>query len=357
MKIYFVLILYSFSLFASIPESTIDRLQKIYPDRDRQSLYDVIKNSKDPFQLWRAFPAYTYELMNRKFSGRILEKEGFCAGDAHAENFGFLYSSAINKTIFTINDLDDSANCRLEVDLLRLLAGNLFLTNNIDEQINSYLAGVRGESLNLELVKDLEQESVKKGSQLSKKYKQLLESGCTGEFSELNEPEISLIKSYMEKTSRKFLRACARVKENGGSAGLRRFIVFYDNEGKTSAIELKPLVSPAPLYNFSISRNERASIFKAAVELILGISYLNSYKPIVLNNQLFQERPRIAGNIGIEIKDFSNEKLKNILQLELHVLGLIHRKSNLDPATIDRVKVGQLAQELQHLFKKEFGIP
>lgn len=357
MKILLLSFLFSFPVFGVVPDSTIDRLQKIYPDRTRQSLIEVIQNTKTTFELWRSFPAYFYEMIERKFSKQISLKNGFCTGDAHSENFGFLFSVESGKTLFTINDLDDSAPCKLEADLLRLLAGNLFLTDQTSEQVKYYLKGLSGEEPNFEVIKDLQLESVQKGQQLSKKFKKLYESNCSGDFSEVSEFEINFLKSYFEKTKRKFIKACSRIKESGGSAGLKRYVVFHEKSNGVFVVELKPIVTPAPLFGTSLSKEQRASIYQTAVEFFLGEGYLNSYHTLILNNELFLERPLVAGNIDIELKEFSGEKLKRLLELELHVLGLFHRKSKPSAESIDSAKLIQLAQEMNQLFKKEFGIP
>ena len=353
-----VLILNGLNVLSAVPDSTITRLQKIYPERSREALLDVIEHSKSTFELWRAFPAYSYEMIERKFSNIITQATGLCAGDAHAENFGFIYSEAKKKTVFTINDLDDSAPCKLESDLLRLLAGNLFLVQDQTvEQLKSYVNGLKGEATNSEPIRELEAESLRKGAELSKKFKKLYDEGCSGDYFELSESELNLIKNHVEKSKRKFLRACSKLKESGGSAGLRRYVVFFEKLNTIGAFELKPLVTPAPLYITSMSKDERAKIYESAVSILFGEEFLNLYRPVVLKSELFLERPLIAGNVDIKLEDFNEGKLKKLLLLELHVLGLIHRKSKLSSDSIDSAKLQQLAQELHQSFKKEFGIP
>lgn len=128
---------------AAVPNETIQRLKSLYPEQNENFIYERVQNTKSAFEKWRSFPPYFYNLVSR--SGNILgthfnERRGLCAGDAHFENFGFLY---MGKPFFSLNDLDDVSACALDADALRLFVGHrLLFPVKASEWVAEYKAGL-----------------------------------------------------------------------------------------------------------------------------------------------------------------------------------------------------------------------
>jgi hypothetical protein len=343
---------------ATIPNETIQRIQKLYPTQSEEFLHLRLKNAENAFQKWRSFPPYFYELLNRSegllgkdFSAR----QGLCAGDPHLENFGFLY---IADTRFTINDLDDVAPCPLNADALRLFIGHRLISSvNSDSWLSAYKAGLAGEARSVpEYLLRLKEKSLKERRELPKKMKTMMvNKNCQDDYKVLNAVEAQGIETLMKKEKRNILIACSRDKDHGGSAGLRRYIVVSEKEGEIAAFELKPLVTPAPLYNKKLTQKEREEYFKQAVRHFFGSEYSAHYYPVSLIENLFLRRPIWKGNQEISEKDMGSSDLSQIILYEAYTLGIYHRKSNQSQLNYSSEKWEALGREIESKWKKEFA--
>ncbi len=315
MKFLALLILISVNCFAT-PVETISRLQKLYPSQSREFLEQRLNSATTTFDRLRDFPPYFYEAIDRTL--KLPERKGFCAGDPHYENFGFLFAPT---PFFTINDLDDSAPCNLNADALRLLVGDRLIFPDLDIQkwIKNYEAGVAGGNRELpEELKTLLQTSRERGNELPKKFLRAWEArSCTDDLKPATDGETQYLKTLSRNGTLVF--ACTRTKLTGGSAGLRRLIGFYLSP-EVRVIEYKPLVTPAPLYGQMISYSERNSQYSLALKYFLRD--LPEYFAVKIGNHLHQRRPLIAGNVAVELKD---GKKREIAYYQAFVLGQLHK--------------------------------
>lgn len=311
-------------------EQTFKRLKNLYPDQSDAFIQQRYKNAPDAFQKWRSFPPYYYELLNRMAShlgSSFTQRPGLCAGDPHLENFGFIY---LKKTLFTINDLDDATPCSLNADAMRLFIGHRLVTNfSSHDWLEEYKKGLSGQSKPLPAyIKRLETESLKKKRQMPKNLMRVVESrSCLNDMLPVTPNEEVMLKEMLTREEKKYVFACSRNKASGGSAGHKRYIVFHEQFEKLEAFEVKPLTTPAPMYQRSLPHKERMAIFKEAVDILFSPKHHSAWYPVRLQKKLYQRRPVWTGNTEIKQRDMSPSDLNEVILHQARTLGILHGKS------------------------------
>ncbi|MBF0098106.1 MAG: hypothetical protein HQM04_11145 [Magnetococcales bacterium] len=139
-------------------QTMINYLHTLYPHLTRRDIKCKIlyakQNKKTIFLLFREFVAYFYDLMRRRGTlsqlGRAGKKKGWCVGDPHLENFGFVLTGSGRKKKFkcVMNDPDDGGKGFLIADLLRYLISIRLGGSSIPlrKAIRCYCKGVRGKA-------------------------------------------------------------------------------------------------------------------------------------------------------------------------------------------------------------------
>jgi hypothetical protein len=367
--------LFNFSLILpassqAIPQSTIQRLQKIYPSQSKEFIELRFKNAQSVFDKWRSFPPYFYEMVkSSKLISKLSNRQGLCTGDPHIENFGFLPLKK-DSVQFGINDLDDATNCKLDLDLIRLYMAHKFFGVQFrgESFYKSYQSGLSGSQCQRpQYVKKLEKDALKKGRSISKKaLKMLEEKNCSGEFSFISQDEQQKIISILEKESPssknksiKLVHSCSRLKSHGGSAGEKRYVLFIqDNLGDLHHLELKPLVTPAPDVGAGISIQKRKEIFNRSVALFYGEELHQEYFPIVFQDKLYQRRPLWSGVQEISSEDLvklATEEKQEVLDFEACTLGGLHRQSSQLPMTLEFSQMEAISLDWEKQFRQEMG--
>jgi hypothetical protein len=348
-----------------VPTSTVsseglERLKLLYPQQSEAFILERIKNASTSFLRWRAFPPYFYQLLQRHpalLPRGFNERRGFCAGDAHFENFGFMY---FGTTHFSINDLDDGVNCSLNQDMLRLHAGHRLMGVNFttEEWLAEYKAGLAGVQRALPArLKELEIESLKKKTEMKKSHQKiLLDRSCTGELAPLSANEKKIISEFLESEGKKLSFGCSLTKKTGGSAGNTRYLIYYPLAQGVELIELKPLVTPAPLTTTALHSRERAKIYQQAVTIFFGMNYNVIYYPVMMGGVLYQRRPVWGGNTEVKESGLTSQELKEILLYQARTLGFIHRSSNKSQSVdLDPKSWEALVTEVLRLWNIEIG--
>ncbi len=347
-----------------IPADTLARLKKLYPDQSEAFIIERFQNADSPLLKWRSFPPYYYELYDRVIGGNQKNKKftssrGLCAGDAHLENFGFLYLPEKKSTLFGLNDLDDVSECSLFSDTLRLYVGHKIVDPSLSVSVwhAAYTDGLKGAKHALpESLKKLEKKSLKNGTELSKKNKKLFEEKvCEGEYSKLSVKEKQVLDSYLQGLGHKYVFACMRTKDSGGSAGLSRFVFqSVDGRGNLETLELKPLAQPSPIYNRAAPM--RVSWLQSGIESFWGMEYRAHYFPVILNGVSYLRRPLWNGNEGVALDDLDSASIPEVSYYEAYTLGKLHAKSrnNLSALKIsDLENSGQLIEKQWRLEMNE----
>ncbi len=351
MLVFFVLFSTFVSYASGIPESTVARLKSLYPDQTDTFVRERITVATTAQDKWTAFPPYFYHLVDRASKDSLSGRIGLCAGDAHLENFGFLLHNG--SALFGLNDLDDSAMCSLDQDTMRLFIGHRLLTNFSDKDwLDAYHRGVHRTLIAMpKVVSSLKKDSEAAGEKLTKKLAKIYDGSCAGEFSPLGQVELDLLKANFPQ----FIKGCARLKIKGGSAGNRRFLVFYKIDQDIRAFELKPLVTPAPLYKTKLSEDERSALYRRSVSFFLGDTFKREYYPVKLGTVLYQRRPLSAGNMAIQYDDLASRDLEEVLFYEAYILGKYHSMSSTRDLGISTPRFVEIADKLMKKWKSEFG--
>jgi|GEM_PF-4158167 len=312
-----LILFFSLAAFAT-PQRTIDILKELYPEQTPLFLQERINAAENPFELWRAFPAYYYYLASRT---SLDQKEiGFCLGDGHFENFGVL---GFDNPIFTLNDLDDASFCPLNLDLMRLYLSHQFIGSITDEDFfHAYSQGLQRDFKNVPaLILSEKEKSKEKGRVLPKKMKALWESQvCQGEYENISPADSKWIASVRID----FSFACKRLKIKGGSGGNERFVVFYQDEKNLQAFELKKLSIPAPLREKKLSIADRKKIIEEALPFFFGADSRIYYSVIQKEDQLFLKRPLWASHRDLNLNDLKMSDKKEISLFEVRLMGYFH---------------------------------
>ena len=393
MKSFFLTFLILSSAWAQdskVPEATLGRLSKLYPDQSLEFIKERLKNAPTEFNKWRSFVPYYYEMIKRSEVSDLFKKRmGLCAGDPHLENFGYI-SESKDKSLFTLNDLDDVTECSLDRDLMRLFIGQKMIRPDLKAEafLTSYKNGLAGKTCPApDFIKSLEADSLKKGRTLSKKNKALLDSmTCTGEYVPLTESERLMLnefiqdenltascqkhgvlkadvqamaKNFIGPESQEIAHACSRTKDSGGSAGGKRFVIFRKSTlGVVDAFELKPLVKAAPDFDLAVTDDKREAVFVQAVKTYLGPSMKDFYYPVRLQNKLYQRRPLWAGNTAVKAEDFDKSiesQKEDVMLFESCKLGGLHARSNPGAFEIALKDWERASSSLEAQFRSEFG--
>lgn len=313
----------------SVSLETMARLKKIYPGQSQSFIESRLAAASSPHMKWRSFPPYYWDMLKRSnvvLGAKFAERKGLCAGDSQFENFGFIF---VGTPIFSVNDLDDVSMCPLNGDALRLYISHTYAsTVKADEWLKAYQAGIAGVTpMMTAFIQTLEIESKKDGTKLPKKIYKILEEGCKGDYAAVTKDDEMMLKTYVASEKAGVVALCERVKDSGGSAGLKRFVVIVEKLGNQSGIELKPLASPAPHWDTKFDLPTRKKMFENAVQTYFGTSFGDDYFAVTMNGVLYQRRPLRAGNAGVKLRVVGGNA-RGVALYEAQILGLRHRQTN-----------------------------
>ena len=341
------------SLYAVSPE-TMARLKKIYPNQSQSFIETRLAEASDPHMKWRSFPPYYWDMLKRSsvvLGPKFAERKGLCAGDSHFENFGFIFGKS---PYFSVNDLDDVSMCALNGDALRLYISHSYASKvTASEWTKAYQAGVAGVQPKMpSLVLTLEKDSKKDGTKLPKKIKKILEEGCSGDYAAVTKTDEAMLKTYVASEKANVVALCERVKESGGSAGLKRYVAIVEKQGSQLGIELKPLVNPAPQWDSKFDQLTRKKMFENAVLTYFGADFGNDYFAVTMNGALYQRRPLRSGNTGIKLEDVG-VNAKDVALYEAQILGLRHRQTNAQVFSVSAADWDKWSKAIKDQWEKE----
>ncbi len=295
--------------------------------------------SLDTFHFMRSFVDYYYRLaaINRKNLNVFQKTEqfsGWCAGDAHAENFGILLLEN-GSTTFTINDMDDSGPCPIVLDLMRILASSRLYNPNIKTQniLNSYMDGLQGKTVSIPATIDsMSMEASAKGIQIASKDLQGKSFKRKSSMSEVDLQSktllISMLQNQFQDESLKVLDIVANSKIGGGSGGLLRFEILISNsKNQLIHLELKELVTPSIAPVATSALPDQATRMKNSLEIDQGKNYSHYYNIFNFQEKSFLLRPKFSGNLGVTLSNLNDIEIEEIINYESYILGKIHAKS------------------------------
>ncbi|MCB9025968.1 MAG: DUF2252 family protein [Bdellovibrionaceae bacterium] len=343
-------------------EAVLTKIQSLPPQIDilDQKIISLL-DGNSPFMFFRSFVAYYYLTAKEMLSTKELDMPqyfydesssqdywGWCAGDAHPDNFGAMFITGTNKPVFTINDPDDAGYCPLSLDILRFLTGVLLYEEdyNLVPVLESYQSGVLGKyrefskPVNKLLKKayekgtELKDGDFKNGDPKSRRLERNLDDFVVSEISHLEKQDLIAFVESKLSAKATLLDAIKFYKTDGGSGGLYRYKLLLDLEQKPFIIELKAIDSPG-VVGFSENQLEAVDRFTTTFTMEYGAlpQFPYSVHEIEPNTNLefhkIYVRPRWSGNQKISLEDFSGkpDSISDIIKDEAYVLGLLHGRS------------------------------
>lgn len=337
--------------------------------------FDPVKlqAAKDPFYFFRSFVDLFYLVYKANPSSFPLVKklstvQGWCAGDAHLENFGALLQQN-RQPLFTINDMDDSGPCPIVLDLFRFLVSAQLADSDIkiEKALVAYVKGLQRKNIEVpSAIRGIFSKSESFGFNPSeskvKNGKFIRESGANEVTAAERQSLQAILKGYQGVLVPNpiLLDVIKETKVGGGSGGLLRYQVLLNNGGQVLHFEFKELVTPA-IYSVATAVPTAADRIKASLAVDQGVGASQFYRVVQLAGKDLLIRPRFAGNIGVSLNKLADSEEKEVVYFEAYTLGLVHLRAISDHSSwikmLNAISVGDFIQEVKLMagyFKKKY---
>ena len=344
MRVLFCFMLALSALSAYAGASGFSDVRALYPELSEQALHEKINGAQDAFHLYRALVPLYYKMLADGAVHELVpsgEARGWCAGDAHPENFGALLQKD-GRVVFSINDMDDAGPCPLWADALRFFAAVKLHDGHIDLDplLNAYRDGVEGKTEKLSAAVLAMIDDAKNGGRASQK-KFVDQDGSRLKRDEAIEDVPRDMQEQIAQTlqnklphMKRLLDAAIAKHETGGSGGLQRYLAlvkFHEDPevgSGTLVIELKQLSRPGIFPLEHAPTPAQAERIARTLQLEQGIAFSPKYVPLQLRIEMqnfdYLARPRWQGNVSFKFGKQGEEKaLKDMA----NILGLLHARS------------------------------
>lgn len=322
------------------------------------------------FMFLRTFVDYYYDLSVQNkprlpVYSSLDSFTGWCVGDAHLENFGFIIQKVEANpvsTLFTANDMDDSGPCPLILDLDRLVVSASLLDKNIlQEEVLSklhqaYLSGLAHSKVQMpEVLSKKQMSSLRKGFVVQPKKMsgdKFVRDTVTSEVNDDLKKRIQKLLPFYNVVD-----VVATVKKNGGSVGLKRYqALVLGKKNEFLHLEFKPLLKPAVAAVSSENIPDDEIRIANSVRYFQSESVHENYKVVSLDHQNYLIRPRYWGNEDLDMASLSQKEKIEVLIYEAYVLGRIHSSSltlSLNPwsQAVQSVNLSSWLSELESFYQ------
>jgi hypothetical protein len=319
-----------------------EMLASFYPSQTPEFLDARIKANKDFYSFYRAFsPIFYKQMLDQNFGSifKPLEKyRGTIVGDLHVENFGFAIDDK-GKVVFTVNDIDDATEGEIYYDVVRHFVSAKIVDKKIkwDDYFNAYQKGLKGESRDFsfytekgmnEIVEVTEKYIDKyvsfEGPIKFKNFKTPYRTTTSLEAAEL-------IRSLREKFPKiEIFDHYVRIKEDGGSAGLKRFQVLarVSPKDKIQWVDIKE--SAVSGYD-KVNNPDAKEIFEKRVQNVKNNIYDNQFDKsldvLTIEKHPYSLRYVDQFASGLKLVDIPVDDYKDVILDEAYVVGRIHKLS------------------------------
>lgn len=346
-----------------------EMLSDFYPTQTSDFIDLRLENNTDFFSFFRAFsPVFYKEMQTPELNAMLkpLEKfRGTIAADLHIENFGFIIDDK-GKVVFTVNDIDDATEGEISRDVIRHFVSAKIVNKDIswEDYYSAYQKGLKGESHDfsfhvaqgMDNVADVTKKNLEKNIQFEVpfkfiKFKKPYKVTTEEENSELLKglkkqfPQIEIFDQYM------------RMKEDGGSAGLKRYQVLarVSPKDKVQWLDVKETAMSGYDRMFNpeskVPFEERLAAVKAN---IYNGQFDESLKVVNIQNHPYSVRFVDQFSSGLKLADIPEDDYKDVILDEAYVIGKIHKlslkESALDYAqTWSEIKSNALEEQLVNL--------
>lgn len=322
--------------------SCLKLINKFYPEKSHDFLLQQIELNADFHSFYRSFVPLFYKAIKEDSEIKKLDPlkkyVSTIGGDVHSENFGFIIDDN-GKIIFSLNDCDDTTEGPLFVDVLRHFISIDIVSKKIDweDYLKSYERGIREEKNGYSRHTQKKMEKVFEKTQSIMDEYIALNPPSFIKLSKPNRPmtteEVSSVKNgLLEKFPLiDIFDQYARIKVDGGSAGMKRFYVLarLKPDGPVKWLDIKETTDSSFDKVFSPSgksiefekrfRNLKEDAFDGRLNETLSI--------VKVQNKPFSLRFKNNFAVGIKLEDVKDDDLKDVLLDEAFALGRFHANS------------------------------
>jgi hypothetical protein len=313
-----------------------------------------LSSSKNVFQFYRSFVDLFYLVYKKNASNLSTVQSlalinGWCAGDAHLENFGALLRDN-RSAIFTMNDIDDAGPCPVILDFYRLIVSTYlneasasgFNSNssniNLNKIIEAYANGLKNVKVETpNVIKNIIDKAQLNGFKPNESKvldEKIIRDEHSVELTLIEKKQILDSLRAKGKTyapNLKLLDAIATSKQSGGSTGLLRYEVLLNDGGSILLLEFKEIVRPA-IYPVSSTLPQMSERITKGIEYTQGATGSSAYYSFAtINDKEMLIRPRFSGNLNIKLEKLSKNEINELTIFEAYTLGQIHARSITQP--------------------------
>lgn len=357
----------------SVRAGVREDLRHLYPEQSPGVLEGRIAQMENPDDFFRAFGPYFHAAVRgdiltqnpfRAFAGQTT----WCAGDAHPENFGILLDLS-GRGYFLLNDLDDNGPCPVVADLLRFLTGVALKSQSdvlTEPLLKSYFAGWNGSSVPVpNAIRGLIREGMGKGlvpksSWIDKKTGML----------KANHKELRTVPPAIQNDITSWLSGLSaelrlldlreRVKLDGGSGGLVRYLALLGRGRDRVLLEFKQLSRPST-FVYGLAAPDPARRVATGWAWAQGPVRSGWNQFATVGGLSFFTRLVWDGNLNLDLKDFAVNDQAEIALYEAALLGQLHRSAvatesratnplEAVPASAWQAAVAQMVVRMQRAF-------
>jgi hypothetical protein len=323
-------------------ESCLELIQGFYPGQSKDFLEKRIAANKDFHSFYRAFVPFYYDVINedKEIKNTFLHVSKFRAalgGDAHVENFGFVLTSSGSARL-VLNDVDDATLGPVYMDVMRLYISGKIVSDDVHwtNYLAAYQSGLKGEDhVFSDYVKRNKQNAQVEIKKIMDEY---IASDLPIRFIKFQKPMYVLDEATKNEISSslkginpniKIFDEYLRVKEDGGSAGIKRYEVLAQLVPSEEPVwlDIKEMMvsSYDKVYKKDVPTfSQRMSLIKSSLYEEDISSHISMIK---IGNKDFSVRTMNQFGLGVKIEDISNLELADTILDEAYALGQIHARS------------------------------
>lgn len=350
-------------------------LSRLYPEQSQDTLSKRIARVKSAPDFFRSFtPYFHYRLSNGLFQtspwNQVRNQIGWCLGDPHPENFGTLLSEK-GQAFYGPNDIDDAHPCPQAADILRFLTGwNLWVGEGATEELLATYMKARKSSQSFPIpptIALLLRESEIRGRlpRLKWYHPNLHILRRRSDVIAVPSPfdrEVAQAAIQILKGKGQVIQVAERVRLDGGSGGVKRFLVLVNYADNPLLLEFKEIVRPAT-FPWGIPLWDPFLRIKTAWDWEQKSTKTPFHETTSLFGRPFHTRPLWEGEMDFDLDQLTGLQKREVAHFQASLLGALHRNSpirvggNIDliPAAVWSKAVSVLAQEMTRAYDELRG--
>lgn len=332
-----------YSRLSSIGQETNSHLSAISSSRAPASSASNFEVNEGFYLFYRSFvPLFYKTVKENKKIAKIFSLKKYVStigGDVHVENFGFVIDDK-KKASLSLNDYDDTTEGELYLDVLRHFISASIVTKDISwkQYLSAYEKGIRAEKFNFSINTEKKLDSTL--AETEKILDETIGSAVPVKFQKYKKPNrpltkveiLQVTKALKEKYSQiEIYDHYARIKEDGGSAGMLRYelLVRLTPKEKITWIDVKEteVSSYDKIFTSSNNISSYNSRLNHLKENLFDGKINNSIDVIDIDKKKFSIRSMDHFSIGISLNKIDEADYGDLVLDEAYALGISHASS------------------------------